>query len=932
MAALEVFCLVWCICVIVAIGIMGIRALRQKRKLISTLYNRPSIKYVKKRLLVRRIFKDKFLDIKVLSKRLYFKEEHIRMRPFLAKPKFDLLDLEVPNGGIRHGIAAIMGESIGTPTKDLLMEKMRIFYDELMEDEEDKDLVHKAIRFEIKNNCIRNPYDIFGAKLCKLIESSFQDIIDMKEERPYSFVRTYFPIFYDIDISSCRSWIILKTHHILAMETFKVHQKRWIFMGCFCAILIILIAILLLYHYKLYLELVILVILFVLDFIIIAIARSPFKKENFYAEFTLSSLVLVVSQVIFLTVGLYVYDYFTDIQVFLEFTNATNQATNHTINHGPSCPSFNGFPDYSIIGLIKEFLCVDDERNISEIHTPVVFLGMLLFLTTIITVPSLGCIKNQIDVYLVMNGKLRGSRVSGSFRKRVHSISYRKNEEEERHLLWRIIKRNELSISEAGVESTYQFMTQWAIFFSIHFWIDLYREAERLNRDGGNTFMSCTSEDSTFADIEKTRHIDFIAARTDFAILWKSGLLSFLSLSYAQAKLNDIQHELSLDLKQRILYYLASICNTISYGSLLVLFATNVFDFIPLARDWIDEENDEENSSWLLNLGSSKVELFVLFIFTLYPLIANSVKRAIKLLFIKHLKDEVKPDILAETSDIPECNSIGRCLKSTFQSFVTHMSGFTGVFHFKFLQLPTSQSFQYKNTFDFHSVSYNCRVSVQLLSSFLNQCFLYIVLLTSIICLGGTNLYLLHFDENLEELKKIDRISPSLVSQSRRIFIILCCITIPGGFFLGNVFLNLYFKYDRGFFTVSQLHFQYTPNEDNEVTGSWIDLNGQENHLAKSNELILTHDEKAQEGYYRMCLSLNEIESQLFDEIKESFPYYQSQKLRKMKAQKKSNRTRGSWWKSKWKNRFRLLVLIVSHFMIINYLLSIKSTNESINE
>ena len=90
-------------------------------------------------------------------------------------------------------------------------------------------------------------------------------------------------------------------------------------------------------------------------------------------------------------------------------------------------------------------------------------------------------------------------------------------------------------------------------------------------------------------------------------------------------KLNDVQHELSLDVKQRMLYCLATICNTMSYVSLLVLLAINIFDFIPLLRDRLSKEDDEEDWTGLLNEGTSKVEFWAIYIMSMFPLMMKLV-------------------------------------------------------------------------------------------------------------------------------------------------------------------------------------------------------------------------------------------------------------------------------------------------------------------
>ena len=200
------------------------------------------------------------------------------------------------------------------------------------------------------------------------------------------------------------------------------------------------------------------------------------------------------------------------------------------------------------------------------------------------------------------------------------------------------------------------------------------------------------------------------------------------------------------------------------------------------------------------------------------------------------------------------------CFTSLFQRIMTYLNGLTGVFHFQFLQLPTSQSFQYRNIYYFHAVSYNCRESIPLLTSFINQCFLYIVILTSSIVIGAFNLYyinshLLSLHNNSADFGDI---SPSLISTARRYFLIICCITGPFGFLLCYLFLYLYFKSDKGFFTATTLQFQFSQDRFgcmSAVTGTWIDLNGQHDYFSKHDTL----DETAQEAYYNVSLGLGNI-------------------------------------------------------------------------
>ena len=376
MAALELFSFAWFICFMIYLVVKMKRVQRQRTNLFYSMNNRPCLKYVKTRLQVRKVFNEDFLGIKWLAKKLYFSEESIRDAPFLAKPKFTPLDL--PNGGIRSAIAAIIGENIGTTTEDKFMEKMNGLYESLMEDEDGTDLIHSAIRFEMKNNCIKNPYDMFGSKLCKLIETAFQDIVDMKKSARY--VQPVYTRFCDSYISR---WFTCKIDYLLTTATKIVeeHKKVCLSLGAFSVIIGIILAIVFLCHKKLYLEMGILLSLLVVNFVIIALT----KDYPLYAKFKLSSFIACVSKVIFLTVGLYVYDYASDIQVFLHYMFAFVNADELS----KLSDKFDGIPEYSIIGHMKECVGVEHSRNISEIHAPIVFLLTLLLLTAMLTLPSL---------------------------------------------------------------------------------------------------------------------------------------------------------------------------------------------------------------------------------------------------------------------------------------------------------------------------------------------------------------------------------------------------------------------------------------------------------------------------------------------------------------------------------------------------------------
>ena len=898
MAALEIFCFVWGLVVVATIGFLMKYAQKKKDRMLESLKHRPSVKYLRKRLLVRNVFKEKFPEIKRLAKKLHFKEESVKEKPFLSKPKFN--PIELPNGGIRSAISSILGESLGSTTEDMLMEKISSLYDLLVENdtELDQSLMHKALRFEIKNNCMKNPYDIFGSKFCKIIESAFQDIADL-QKKPTLF-QEWSRRVYDMKIAQ---WISLTFDQCISLTT--EYKKMWLTIRIIIVVATFVLIVTCGVVYELYMEICLMAFLVLINFGIILFV----KVFSFYEKFTLSSIVLCISQVIFITVGLYMYDYASDIQVFLKYSSTTDRNASVDLN---------SIPQYSIIGYIKNTTGDSETMEISEIHMPVVFLKMLLILTAIITIPSLTCIKNQMDVTFVMNGKVKEAPLQGDYRKRLFTVGAN-HKEETSELLWRIIKRHELTISEAGVESTYQFMVQWAIYFTMNYWFSLADKTR-------DTFTN----NEFFIDVRDNLR---------FGFLWRSGFISLLSLSYAQIKLNDVQHELSLDAKQRFMYSLASISNTISYAALLVLLATNVFDTVPLIRDYyLQNDPDGDLDGFLLLEGTSKVELITLYLITMFPLLTRTAKAIMeKMCCMKKVVTQRNADILFESRPNPMSKTVKGCLASLLQRIMTYLNGLTGVFHFQFLQLPTSQSFQYRNIYYFHAVSYNCRESIPLLTSFINQCFLSIVILASSIVIGAFNLYYinshlfsLHNDDGLGMYSTnstyLGDISPSAISTARYNFLIICCIAGPFGFLLGYLFLYLYFKLDKGFFTATTLQFQFAQDRfggTSKVTGTWIDLNGQNDYFHKQDIL----DETAQEAYYNLSLGLGNIERDVFEDIKDSFPFYQKKKLQDIATCQDSDQCCGKPSfipLVRWKIFIRILLLSILHFWLINHLLKYK--------
>ena len=137
---------------------------------------------------------------------------------------------------------------------------------------------------------------------------------------------------------------------------------------------------------------------------------------------------------------------------------------------------------------------------------------------------------------------------------------------------------------------------------------------------------------------------------------------------------------------------------------------------------------------------------------------------------------------------------------------------------------------------------------------------------------------------------------PSEISPARYNFLLLSCVTIPIGFILANVFLQLYFKFDGGYFSsvniqyhykkgqmLREPHRRYCVNKLNsiacckcckgnllqpELMGDWVDISSQEEN---KNDL---DNDSFQESEIETRLNLNQSERIVFDEVKKSIPYY----------------------------------------------------------
>ena len=73
------------------------------------------------------------------------------------------------------------------------MDKLDDVYNILAEKVPNKKLMHKAIKFEIKRRCLKNPFDIIGCKISQKIETALENSLNMRENKqmPLSFKMHY---------------------------------------------------------------------------------------------------------------------------------------------------------------------------------------------------------------------------------------------------------------------------------------------------------------------------------------------------------------------------------------------------------------------------------------------------------------------------------------------------------------------------------------------------------------------------------------------------------------------------------------------------------------------------------------------------------------------------------------------------------------------
>ena len=168
--------------------------------------------------------------------------------------------------------------------------------------------------------------------------------------------------------------------------------------------------------------------------------------------------------------------------------------------------------------------------------------GLLLIISTLITLPKLKHLKDLINVRCTM---------TSPFTETSETLVDIKT----------VIKRHDASLLESSTESMIQIMIQWGSYLGLIYLIDkiMYARNKYVN-------ILCSEDyydDYILEDIICTLN-DTVEFRSK-AILWFSGLGSILSLTLSQLKAHNIQHEFCTNWKMKAAYICAAFANTVSY-------------------------------------------------------------------------------------------------------------------------------------------------------------------------------------------------------------------------------------------------------------------------------------------------------------------------------------------------------------------------------
>ena len=721
--------------------------------------NRPDSRYIMGRIIVNKIFSRKFETIKNCARRLTMPNHRTTM---------EINDLK---------------DSLNQYINDLSKEIRSLASEKNIPTE----MIHKAVHFEIKKNCMLHPLDIIGSLVSKKIEKVYKEV-NACENRSYIFKKwSSWNHRMSSFVSRTQNKVSKTKDEHQSKISFKLYDLKTLLAFSIPVIIIMVV-------YKCWLEAGVIIFLVLFD---LAVLRY-INAKKLLAKYKYECIIRSVSMTIFLSFGLYLYDNATDIDVLLVYSKSCYDAYKHqTFSLDGKSYNITSINDY--LRILTSSSNDTMASNGSKQNLPIFTLALVLIISTPLSLFSLPSLITNVRANLWFEGE------KALVTSKDHSSG---NSKEDQKVIPMecVMTRNELSIEEAGVESVYQFIIQWSIYYSLTFWLSLSREAtESLIQSGALLVNDSTSSADDIVElpglITKMEQI-FV-----FNTLWKSGLTGLLALSSAQFKINAIQHQLSLNLTQKICYLVACILNTLSYLSLSVVITTHILDVLILKDLYGDIGN------------------FVEFIIIIVMMMVWGYFVPSLIKFIEHF--------------------INRMLKNN-----ESLSPNTGkilandLFWMKILlqpmyfYLPTSQTPEFQRIGKIRHMTYNHKNSSNLKSAFIHQCFQFIIWCTLASVLGIIYLVLLFEDETIMKLPSVNGISPSKISRARKKLLIFSSISIPLGWLLSYFFLYLYFSNDNGYFAIAAAEFEY--KDDCVLSDS--NAKCYKNYLCIGRKEILTHN------------------------------------------------------------------------------------------
>ena len=400
--------------------------------------------------------------------------------------------------------------------------------------------------------------------------------------------------------------------------------------------------------------------------------------------------------------------------------------------------------------------------------------GFLLIISTFYTLPNIKTLIHQIQIKCIMENP-------NTETEDVQQVNIKS-----------VLKRNDASLIESATESSIQVVFQWGSYMGLSYLVGKFRTHYV------GSYDCSAGEDFSLATVCDLR--DTVAFRSNI-FLWASGLGGIMSLTMAQFKSHNVQHEFCTTLKMKVAFALSALMNTLSHMMLCVSMFTSGLDFNNLITDKLEAEN---YNSKLVEFSRTSLAVVLMIIVGFLSVLARY------LIFTHKTGKEYRIQLKRN----PSCSSLKRFTK--LYSFLKNMKNWLRNY-LRFLSLPTSQFF-YKDEY----FCYQSMITLEYVNFFMVQCILYIFFMLFNTLFIGINMFLIFSPFNNTPTLKL---APSMVSRSRQNFAILSSVVVPCGWALSYLFHWVYFKLDHGIFSGTNMRFKYHVKEagDN-ISGVWEDL------------------------------------------------------------------------------------------------------------